>query len=1145
MKPKASRLLAASQIILCLTALPAMALVYDWDGSLNGDWNLNTNWAPDGLPTTTDNVLVTVDGAVTKTITLSATPTNSTILEVGLARTGNGTATVNHTGGELTVTGWFNLGQGFAGTGDRNGTGIWNMSGSAKVNATHASGLTTIAAGFTPTGYNTGILSITDNAWFNQTAAAIHVGGEGAGNRAKGIINLSGSGKLTNTSTLNVGVAANGSTGVVNVAGTSTLTADRFLLGINNGAVGAINQSGGTVSTTSLLARSLSLGHVTGGFGSYRISAGSLATTEIALGGETVGSGGSGILDISGSGAVSTNPGGWVVLNRTDGTGAVAQSAVLNVSGGSLTYDGGGLVANWGSSTTTGQTSVINVSGTGSIVTRNNSPIELGRGTGVNNVGMLNLNGGTVTPSRIFGNRSFVNFNGGTLRANSAQADFVAVTNAQVRAGGAVIDSNGFNITIGQALLAPSDSGVTTIAVTNGGSGYVSAPILSISGGSGSGATAIANMVDDETGNGTFKIGSITVTGAGNYTAAPGSITAFGGAPITAATFGTIATAANVSGGLTKNGLGTLTLSGANTFTGAVNVTNGTLNVTTGGQIVTGSTMTVGNAATSATATVSGGAVTRTTVDVGRSSGTGILNVSSGSLTTSAEIWLGSNATSAGFGVMNISGGTVSTGSWLALGRGAAAGTQDTRGVLNMSNGTLNVGSGGSFSIGAYQVATTATSLVSLSGGTMNVNRTVFVGENARGILDISGGNLNVGSAGVGDGVQIKNTLNLRGGTLSTNFVSNRAGGTSILNFNGGTLKAQIDSTTFLQGLAQANVFSGGATIDTNGKNITVAQALLAATGDGVSSVSVTNGGSGYASAPIVDITGGGGSGATAVATIDGNGVVTGITITNPGTGYTSAPTFSFGGGGGTGATPGTASLAANTSGGLTKTGAGTLTLTGTNTYTGGTKVNAGSLVIGSGGSLAATAVTVGGATATGTPTLGGIGTIGGATTISAANGGVVGIHSPGIAGVSGGVGTQAFSSDLTYGNGSIFEWDLNAHSTSTGFDKVTVGGNVSVGTGSTFKINLGSTVFTSGDFTDAVFWKTPYGTQTWNMSDIFSKAFSSGAFANVTTVQDVSTYGSFSITDSTLTWSAVPEPTSALVGLLIGAGLLRRRRVA
>ena len=75
-----------------------------------------------------------------------------------------------------------------------------------------------------------------------------------------------------------------------------------------------------------------------------------------------------------------------------------------------------------------------------------------------------------------------------------------------------------------------------------------------------------------------------------------------------------------------------------------------------------------------------------------------------------------------------------------------------------------------------------------------------------------------------------------------------------------------------------------------------------------VKSITITNGGSGYFSGlPTVSITGGGGTGATATATVNG-GVVIDIVITNRGSGYTSAPTVTITGGGGTGAT-GTAVL--------------------------------------------------------------------------------------------------------------------------------------------------------------------------------------------------------------------------------------------
>jgi len=60
-----------------------------------------------------------------------------------------------------------------------------------------------------------------------------------------------------------------------------------------------------------------------------------------------------------------------------------------------------------------------------------------------------------------------------------------------------------------------------------------------------------------------------------------------------------------------------------------------------------------------------------------------------------------------------------------------------------------------------------------------------------------------------------------------------------------------------------------------------------------VSSISVTNPGSGYASVPAVTISGGAGSGATATAVLT-NGSVTSITVNNGGTGYTTDPTVAI-----------------------------------------------------------------------------------------------------------------------------------------------------------------------------------------------------------------------------------------------------------
>ncbi|MEI7852790.1 MAG: Ig-like domain repeat protein [Planctomycetota bacterium] len=109
-----------------------------------------------------------------------------------------------------------------------------------------------------------------------------------------------------------------------------------------------------------------------------------------------------------------------------------------------------------------------------------------------------------------------------------------------------------------------------------------------------------------------------------------------------------------------------------------------------------------------------------------------------------------------------------------------------------------------------------------------------------------------------------------------------------------------------------------------------------------LTSIPVNSGGSGYVSVPTVSITGGGGTGATATATVV-NGVVTAITVTNGGTGYTTAPTV----------TVQTSSTQPNNQ--LVKNGAGTVILsTAQNSLTLPVLVQEGTLIVQAPGNLGA-----------------------------------------------------------------------------------------------------------------------------------------------------------------------------------------------
>ncbi|MEO8617438.1 MAG: autotransporter-associated beta strand repeat-containing protein [Luteolibacter sp.] len=239
--------------------------------------------------------------------------------------------------------------------------------------------------------------------------------------------------------------------------------------------------------------------------------------------------------------------------------------------------------------------------------------------------------------------------------------------------------------------------------------------------------------------------------------------------------------------------------------------------------------------------------------------------------------------------------------------------------------------------------------------------------------------------------------------------------------------------------------------------------------------------------------------------------------------------------------------------GGLYKSGAGTLSVTNANTYNGITTVNAGTLLVnntsGSGTGSGTVSVGSGGA-------LGGTGSISGATTIS--SGGIYTAGDKVTVANTAGTGTiakETFTASINYNAGSIFEWNLTGTGTvstpngTRGTDYDAVNTASVTGGSAIFRVVLNG----SQNFSDA-FWDTD---RTW--SDIFtnvgggtptdiSAIFSSfeysnaaGAVSGVTTAQGAFSFTGGSGTD--LKWTAVPEPTSALAGLLITAGLLRRRR--
>ncbi|MEK7953576.1 beta strand repeat-containing protein [Luteolibacter soli] len=285
-----------------------------------------------------------------------------------------------------------------------------------------------------------------------------------------------------NNSTGGVATAAN--TGIWVAAGktatlgnnvTVNLSATGFgsRVGLDNGAVLNV-AAGAKIDKSAGANRDTVFAGVTGGTANINVAGTITRSVASDTAGIVIGNAGGEVI-------ANVNSGGILSTTSTGATNTNGSISLGNVSGatGTLNIGSGATVTSSNANTTDAQ-----------------SGVKIGTVSG--GIGTVNLNGGTLTTLKVFkgaGTGTF-NFNGGSLKPTVATTAFMTgLTAANVKAGGAIIDTNSFDLTIGQPLL--HDSGLGSTA--DGGLTKNSAGILTLSG------------VNTYTGSTTLNAGSLVL----------------------------------------------------------------------------------------------------------------------------------------------------------------------------------------------------------------------------------------------------------------------------------------------------------------------------------------------------------------------------------------------------------------------------------------------------------------------------------------------------------------------------------------------------------------------------------------------------------------------------------------------------------
>ncbi|MBX9861063.1 MAG: autotransporter-associated beta strand repeat-containing protein, partial [Sphingomonas sp.] len=665
-------------------------------------------------------------GLVTVNQTGSGTVSGALSGAGGLTLLGGGTLTLS---GTNTYTGATSVNAGILRAGSTSAFGFNSA-------ATLASGTTLDLAGFSNTlGLLGGAGTVTNS---NAAAATLTTGSNNGSNTFNGVIQ-DGNGVLsltkigtgiallngTNTysgvttisnGTLQIGNASStGTLGTGNVVNNASLVFQRDLLATATVA----NNISGTGTLTKLSGNSLTLSGSNTYTGATIVSGGTLtAGSTSAFGSNSAATLASGTtLDLAGFSNT---------LGSLAGTGTVTSSAA-----GSVTVSAGG---NDSSTTFSG----IIQNGAGTVSVR-----KLGTGTWTLD-GTNSYTGATIV-------------NGGTLRlgANNALASTTALSVNAITAGQtALFDTNGFNQTVSGITLSGIDGGSGAVNTTN-----------NISTGAGT-LTLIGGIVYNNTNN---NLGS-TISGNLNFGGSVRGITVVDSS--NAASDLTIS-AVIANGGIQKEGSGTLTLTGANTYTGATTVNAGTLQIVNGS--IANSAATVNTGATlSLNNTANGFANRRSLTNTITGAGTVSIDNSTSGINGGWVVFnSGTSGLLAGFtGNVNVNSGVLS---------------MDNQAGLWSANANLNVASGGLFGLRAQDI-----SIANLSG-----SGDIFNGFGNAKTLTVSNASANTfsgtihgnGSSGV-DGNIESGTLVLSktgAGTLTLSGTNTYTGATLVAT---GTLRA-------------------------------------------------------------------------------------------------------------------------------------------------------------------------------------------------------------------------------------------------------------------------------------------------------------------------------------------------------------------